>query len=157
MVLTAHYCPDPDSKDRSLEVCDLETMEWRRQQTYGSSFPIFGKGAFSAVSKDHIYVFGGLDDVDYRNQLFQLNLEDFSWKELTKVGSPSPRAYGGMVVHGECVIVFGGIGTSSLHASEKGAKTIKDDKFGGDIINEWNNSIHEYNTVTGIVQIIRKI
>lgn len=73
------------------------------------------------------------------------------------MGSPSPRAYGGMVVHGECVIVFGGIGTSSLHASEKGAKTIKDDKFGGEIINEWNNSIHEYNTVTGIVQIIRKI
>lgn len=105
---------DTDSEDRSLEVCDLETMQWHSQQTHGSRFPVFGKGAFSAVVGDHLYIFGGLDDEDYRDELFRLNLKDYKWEELPSIDSPSARAYGGMVAHGECVVVFGGIGKPPL-------------------------------------------
>ncbi len=140
---------DIDSKERFVEVCDLETMDWRQQQTYGPSCPVFGKGASSAVIGDHLYIFGGLDDEDYRNELFRLHLEDFTWQQLSKKDSPSERSYGGMVTHGECLLVFGGLGKKPHAPSLKGAQTIRDDKFGGEFISEWNNSMHEYNTVTG--------
>lgn len=144
-----HYL-DTDSDDRSVEVFDLSTMEWDRIQTFGGSFPVFGKGGFSAVVGDYLYIFGGLDDEDYRNDLYGLNLEDFTWKQLSKVNAPSARSYGGMVAHGECLIVFGGIGKFPFEPSGRGAKVIKDDKFDGQFTSGWNNSIHEYNTVTGI-------
>lgn len=132
-----------------MEVCDLATMEWHQQQTFGSSYPVFGKGSFSAVVGNHLYVFGGLDDEDYRNDIYRLHLGEFTWKQLSKVDAPSARSYGGMVSHGECVVVFGGLGKERLHPSFKGAEVMRDEKFGGEFTSEWNNSIHEYNTVTG--------
>ena len=144
-------CADTDKKDRSVEVCDLSTMEWHRQQTTGANHPVFGKGAFSGVVGNHLYVFGGLDDEDYRNDLHRLSFEDFAWKPLSTLNGPSAKSYGGMVAHGECVIVLGGLGKKQLQPSFKGAEVIKDKKFDGDFSSEWNNSIHEYNTVTGNV------
>lgn len=144
---------DTDSENRSVEVCDLATMEWHQEQTFGSGFPVFGKGGFSAVVGRSLYIFGGLDDEDYRNELYGLNLEDFTWKQLSKLDAPSARSYGGMVAHGECVIVFGGLGKERLEPSFKGAEVIKDEKFVGEFTSEWNNSLHEYNTVTGNILI----
>lgn len=143
------YLIDTDSHDRSVEVFDLATMEWEQQQTFGASFPVFGKGGFSAAVRDHLYIFGGLDDDDYRNDLYGLNLEDFTWKQLSNVDAPSARSYGGMVAHGECVIVLGGIGKRAFQPSSRGAEELRDDKFDGPFTSGWNNSIHEYNTVTG--------
>lgn len=101
-----------------------------------------------------LYVFGGLDDEDYLNQLFRLDLEDFSWRQLSTVNAPSARSYGGMVAHGESLVVFGGLGKNFIEEKEKcispeGAVAIKYDKFGGDFESYWNNSMHEYSTVTG--------
>lgn len=153
--MTALLCiPDTDSDDRSVEVYDLEVMEWRQQQTYGSGFPVFGKGASSAVIGDYLYIFGGLDDEDYRNELCRLHLKDFRWQKLSRIGCfPSERSYGGMVAHGECLLVFGGLGKKPHEPSLKGAQTIKDDKLvGGEFCAEWTNSTHEYNTVTGMFE-----
>lgn len=140
--------------DAVIEIFNLETMEWRQVHTHGPKIPILGKGSASALHGKHLYVFGGLDDEDYRNDLYQLDLDDFTWKEMPMNGNPPcPRSYGGMVVHGECLIIFGGIGkpikSSGLTPSECGAQVIRDEKFGGEFESEWNNYIHEYNTVTG--------
>ena len=124
-------------------------MEWRKQETDGNC-PVFGKGACSAIVGDHLYIFGGLDDEDYRNDLHRLHLEDFKWQKLSKIGAPPERSYGGMVSHGECLIVFGGLGKKPHAPSVRGAVTIRDDKFGGEFISEWNNFMHEYNTITGV-------
>ena len=125
-------------------------MEWRERQTSGPC-PVFGKGACSALCGDHLYIFGGLDDEDYRKDLHRLNLVDLKWKQLSRSDCPSERSYAGMVAHGECLYVFGGIGKPFLEESRMGAQTIRDDKFGGNFVSVWNNSMHEYNTVTGIV------
>lgn len=134
-----------------MEVCDLARMEWSKQQTHGSSCPVFGKGGFSAVVGDHLYIFGGLDDEDYRNKLYGLDLDTFTWNELSKFNGPSARSYGGMVAHGECLIVFGGIGKERLDPPPEGLGVcvVKDDKFVGEFTSEWSNSIYEYNTFTG--------
>lgn len=126
-------------------------MQWHLQQTHGSRFPVFGKGALSAVVGDHLYIFGGLDDEDYRNGLFRLNLKDYKWESLSSIGSPSARAYGGMVAHGECLVLFGGIGKPPLYPSRLGAEYMKDNQFDEAVdATVWNNSLHEYNTTSGI-------
>lgn len=141
---------DTDSEERDVEIYNLDTMRWEKTEpTSGDSYPVFGKGACSALIGDHLYVFGGLDDEDYRKDLHRLDLVDFTWKGLSKRDCPSERSYGGMVAHGECLFVFGGIGKPPLEPSRMGAETIRDDRFGGNFVSEWNNSMHEYNTVTG--------
>jgi len=77
------------------------------------------------------------------------------WKKMPVRGvPPCPRSYGGMVVHGECLIVFGGIGkplkASGLPASDLGGVVIKDTRFGGEFESEWNNYIHEYSIISGM-------
>ena len=138
-----------------MEICNLDTMQWRKEQTTGAqgysdnSYPVFGKGASSAVINDHLYIFGGLDDEDYRNDAYRLNMADLTWKKLSDSNGPSERSYGGMVAHRECLVTFGGIGKPPWEASKMGAKTIKDDKFGGNFVSVWSNDMHEYDTVTG--------
>lgn len=134
-------------------------MEWRQAHTHGTEIPILGKGSSSAVHGKHLYIFGGLDDEDYRNDLYQLDLDDLTWTKMPSKGvPPCPRSYGGMVVHGECLVAIGGIGkplkTSGLLPSNHGGEVVKDEKFGGEFESEWNNYIHEYSTVTGNGSII---
>ena len=144
---------DPDIEDAFLEVCDLESMEWQQQKTHGSDIPILGKGTLSAVSGQHLYIFGGLDDEDYRDTLYRLDLESLTWTRLSKKNGPSARSYGGMVAHRQSLVIFGGIGKlppNDSKITEKGAEFIKDDKFGGEFISAWNNTMYEYNIVTGM-------
>ena len=145
---------DPDSSLAEAEVCDLDSMEWRRISTRGQ-IPILGKGTVCGMYGCHVFVFSGLDDEDYRNDLYRLDLERLVWRKMPVHGvPPCPRSYGGMVVHGDCLIVFGGIGkplkASGLPSSDLGGEVIKDTKFGGEFESEWNNYIHEYSTISGI-------
>lgn len=129
-------------------------MEWRQVSTHGPKIPILGKGSTSILHEKYLYTFGGLDDEDYCNDLYRLNLDDFTWMEMPRKGTPPcPRSYGGMVFHRDSLIVIGGIGKpmkmSGLPLSEHGGQLIKDETFGGEFKSEWNNYMHEYNTVTG--------
>ncbi len=125
-------------------------MEWREQDTHGPTIPVQGKGTFSTINGKYLYVFGGLDDEDYRSDLFRLDLENFKWNKLPNINSPSSRAYGGMVAHGTSLVLFGGIGKPFFEKSREGADVITDDQF-GDLNIVWNNSLHEYSTITGVL------
>ena len=154
IVPTTNILIDPDSSLAEAQVCDLQSMEWRKVNTSGRQIPILGKGSASGVLGHHFFIFSGLDDEDYRNDLYRLDLETLVWEKMPVHGiPPCPRSYGGMVVYGECLIVIGGIGkplrASGLPPSELGGEAIKDEKFGGEFESEWNNYIHEYSTITG--------
>ncbi len=144
---------DTEGSEAEAEAFDLTLMEWRRVITRGE-YPILGKGSSSGTVGKHFYILGGLDDEDYRNDLYRLDLDKLIWDKLPVRGvPPCPRSYGGMVVHKECLIAIGGIGkplkAALLPDSEHGGEVIMDEKFGGEFKSEWNNFIHEYSTLTG--------
>lgn len=110
---------DPGSTETALEIFDLTTHEWKKQETTGK-VPRMGQGSFFAVTGDTLYTYGGVNDENYFDDLYQLDLQMFKWTKLPNLGGPSPKAFGGMVVYHESLIMIGGVGSNILRQSDKG-------------------------------------
>ena len=110
---------DPDTTETALEIFDLSAHEWKKQETTGK-VPRMGQGSFFAVIRDTLYIYGGVNDENYFEDLYQLDLEMFVWTQLPNTGGPSPKAFGGMVAYDESLIMLGGVGSIILKSCDKG-------------------------------------
>ena len=112
---------DPDSDEAFLEIFDLQEYEWLQQETTGD-FPRMGQGSFFAVIGKTLYVFGGMNDEDYFDGIYMLDLEAFHWQQLPDIMTkPSPKSFGGMVAYFDSLVMVGGVGKTPFQPSEKGS------------------------------------
>jgi N-acetylneuraminic acid mutarotase len=104
----------PKQKDR-LIVCiiflHLFTLERVAALTAGSAPIPRNAMGFAATADGMLYVFGGLDGRDRRNDLHRFSPDDNAWTALSASGSaPSPRnAMGFAATPGGMLYVFGGL------------------------------------------------
>ena len=80
-----------------------------------------GQGSFFAVIEKNLYVFGGMNDEDYFDGIYMLDLEAFHWQQLPDlISKPSPKSFGGMVAHFDYLVMVGGVGKTPFKPSDKG-------------------------------------
>ncbi|KFM23343.1 Kelch domain-containing protein 4 [Auxenochlorella protothecoides] len=95
-----------------LFVLDVEKVAWRR--IVSPKGPLPRSSHQSVMTKYHMYVFGGeftsLNQEKFRhyNDLWRLNLADWSWEQLPGRGGPSPRSGHRMVLQRNRLLLFGG-------------------------------------------------
>ena len=81
-----------------------------------------GQGSFFAVIEKTLYVFGGMNDEDYFDGIYMLDLEAFHWQQLPDlISKPSPKSFGGMVAHFDYLVMVGGVGKTPFQPSDKGS------------------------------------
>ena len=141
--------PDPDSEDDvTIEVLDLEQMEWYKQSTRGS-VPQLGSGSIFAAIGSKLYLFGGWNDNDFSANIFVLDTTTFTWEFVeTVIGGPIAKYRTGMVVHGQKLIVFGGVGKPFKSDGREGASYLANKSFNFEFSYGWNNELHEFDTTT---------
>ena len=96
---------------KNVYILDTLKEEWKSTSITGDHPPGY-RNCFSAQSGNILYVYGG-DDEQGKNtgSLFSLNLDVLSWRELSPDvhNGPSKKIFGGMVAHGDKIILFGGL------------------------------------------------
>ena len=81
-----------------------------------------GQGSFFAVIEKNLYIFGGMNDEDYFDGIFMLDLDTFHWQQLPDpISKPSPKSFGGMVAHFDYLVMVGGVGKTPFQPSDKGS------------------------------------
>ncbi len=90
------------------------TATWTRHQLHGRHPPGLYKGGCARID-DCMYFYGGLDDNVWRTgSLYQLNLTNWTWKEMSPPGaSDSPGVKDGccMIDYKSSLLVHGGLDT----------------------------------------------
>ena len=139
---------DTDAEGPVLEILDLESYQWRREETHGK-IPNAGRSSFHVIIDDHLYLFGGNNDKGYCNNLYKLDLNEYNWIELSdRPNSPPPMALGGTVSYNGTLILFGGVGLE-FRPSLYGATFEWSQSFGYIFEHGWNNYLMEYDPVSG--------
>lgn len=88
---------------------------WTRIATTGTPpSPRYGASAVYSTSASKVYVFGGISNGIYLNDLWQLDLSTHAWTLLDRGPPPAPRAFHTAVYDGEQMIVYGGQGAGSV-------------------------------------------
>ncbi|KAJ6247867.1 leucine-zipper-like transcriptional regulator 1 [Anaeramoeba flamelloides] len=63
----------------------------------------------SVVFKDKLYIFGGVDDKVYRNDLWEFDIIQEKWRRIEVENPPSPRNSSVMAVYKNKLYLFGGV------------------------------------------------
>ena len=141
--------PNPDDEtDTAIEVYDMIQGQWYKYDTKGV-VPQLGSGSTICVVGNKLYVFGGSNDDDFSSDVFILDTTTFVWEFVkTITGGPVPKSRAGMVVYGEKLIVFGGVGKPFSSYRSDGASYIANRGFSFEFGYGWNNELHEFDSKT---------
>jgi len=93
-----------------LHVLNLKTREWRAVHPQGP-LPTKRTSHAAVMYGGKMYVFGGFSGEEYLHDLFELDLETETWRDLTpqyRGDIPAPRSRFCAAVAGNCMYVLGG-------------------------------------------------
>lgn len=109
--------PRPNSQDHPFDVLDLTTNEWFRQSTSGD-YPSLGLG--SSLNVHHpsrsIILFSGFKDVEFDDEVYKVSPDtQWVWEKVKLISEIKPREryMTGVIIHGDQMCVFGGVGRAS--------------------------------------------
>ena len=116
-VKTIVTLPRPTSKDHPFDVLDLATNEWFRQPTSGD-YPSLGLGSSLNVHYPSrtIILFSGFKDVHFDDEVYKVSPDThWVWEkvQLASEIKPRERYLTGVIIHGDQMCVFGGVGRAS--------------------------------------------
>ena len=104
-----------DTEPEAVFIYSEKTKTWARKLTKGQH-PLAGlcKGA-CCIANQHLYLYGGYDGSSRHGALFQLNMADWSWKELSNCSPEGPGKKDGcrMVAYKHNLVILGGYLSSS--------------------------------------------
>ena len=101
-------------------IFDNVREKWHAKKTAGQC-PPGHKCCASAQSGSMLYVYGGQDEnKERRGSLHSLNLENFSWTELSPEvpNGPQKKCSSRMAVHGNKIFLLGGIVSNTMRTNE---------------------------------------
>ena len=99
-----------DTESRTVFTYSEETETWMRKLTKGQHPPAGLRSGACCIADQHFYLYGGYDGSSSHGTLFQLNLADWSWKELSNCspGGPEKKSGCGMIAYMHNLVVVGG-------------------------------------------------
>lgn len=107
-----------DDNHRSFDVFDLASLTWSTRTTYGdleNEVPNLGIGSTLSYHEDthSMYLFGGWNNRRFSSDMYRVSMDTWSWERITIPEGgvkPSPRYLTGVLVHGDKICNFGGVG-----------------------------------------------
>ena len=131
-----------DTEPRVVFIYSEETETWTRKLTKRQHPPADLRNGACCIADQHFYLYGGHDGSSPRGALFQLNLADWSWKELSNCSFGGPRKKAGcrMVAYKHNLVVIGGYYGERPSFVQAGSSY---DEFGR------TNEVHSYSLATG--------
>lgn len=143
--------PKPSDPDHPFDVLDLGTLQWSKQPTTGD-FPKLGLG--SSLNVHHrtrsLYLYGGWNDGHFDSEVYKVKVDEWEW-EIVRPSTdvkPSPRYLTGVLIHGDLMSMFGGVGKEIVEDQDPGAKYKAYEENGVTRNFGWNNEYYEFNLST---------
>lgn len=145
--------PRASDNHHPFDVFDLTNLSWSKQHTIGEidkDVPNVGIGsALSYHRGTHsIYLYSGWNEGDFSSDVYCVCMDTREW-EWEKIPipegeiKPSPRYRTGMLVYGDKLCHFGGVGLKIVPNQDKGAKY---ERY-ADKIYGWNNEYYEFDVL----------
>ena len=132
-----------DTEPGVVLVYSEEIETWRRKLTKGQHPPAgLCNGAQCCIADQHFYLYGGSIGVSRHGTLFQLNMTDWTWKELSNCSPGGPGKKDGcrMVAYKHNLVVVGGCYSERPSSTQAGSSY---DEY------KRTNEIHSYSLATG--------
>ena len=128
-----------DTEPGAVFIYSKKTKTWTRKLTKGQHPPIDLWNGACCIADQHFYLYGGYDGSSRHGALFQLNMADWSWKELSNCspGGPGKKSGCRMVAYKHNLVVIGG-----YYIARPSSGSSYDD-FGR------TNEVHSYCLATG--------
>ncbi|XP_024530809.1 uncharacterized protein LOC9632192 [Selaginella moellendorffii] len=103
-----------DCGDRYLsevDVFNLKTFTWSKIDTAGSLQPAVRAGHVAVAAENKVYVFGGVGDRAYYNDVWVLDLSSWKWSQAEVAGlQPQGRFSHVAVLRDDDIAIYGGCG-----------------------------------------------
>ena len=131
-----------DTEPGAVFIYSEETETWTRKLTKGQHPPAGLCSGACCIANQHFYLYGGYGGSSSHGALFQLNLADWSWKELSNCspGGPGKKSGCKMVAYKHNLVVIGGYYGGRPSSIQAGSSY--DDRGR-------TNEIHSYSLATG--------
>ena len=130
---------DGDTEPKSVFFYSEKTKTWTNKLTQGQYPPAGLCNGACCVADQHFYLYGGSVVLSGHDALFQLNMADWSWKELSICSPGGPRKKDGcrMVTCKHNIVIIGGCERPSSTQGESSYQYRK------------TNEVHCYSLATG--------
>ena len=131
-----------DTEPGAVFIYSEKTTTWTRKLTKGQHPPAGLRSGACCIADQHFYLYGGSIGSSRHGALFQLNMADWSWKELSNCssGGPGEKNFCRMVAYKHNLVVIGG--RYNERPSSKQAGSSYDE-------NRRTNEVHIYSLTTG--------
>ena len=131
-----------DTEPGAVFIYSEETETWIWKLTNGQHPPAGLCNGACCIANQHFYLYGGYGGSSSHGALFQLNLADWSWKELSNCspGGPGKKRGCKMVAYKHNLVVIGGYYGRRPSSTQAGSSY---DERGR------TNEVHSYSLATG--------
>ena len=131
-----------NTEPEAVFIYSEETETWMRKLTKGQHPPAGLRNGACCIADQHFYLYGGYDRSSHHGALFQLNLADWSWKELSNCspGGPGKKSGCEMVAYKHNLVVIGGFYGGRPSSIQAGSSY---SEYGR------TNEVHSYSLATG--------
>ena len=149
--------PRQTDPQRPFDVFDVTKHTWSRQSTAGladddDNIPAVGNGSTLSYhpGTNALYLYAGWNDEHFSSDVYKVSTDDWVWKKvkLTTSTQPSPRYLTAVVVHGDKICNFAGVGPPILPGQDEGAKFIYYEAHGRSYSFGWNNEYYEFDIIS---------
>ena len=135
-----------DTEPGAVFIYSEKTKRWTRKLTKGLHPPAGLHDGACCIADQHFYLYGGSVGSSRHGVLFQLNMADWSWKELFKCSTvpvgPGKKSGCRMVAYKQNLVIVGGYyGYDNIPSSLQGG-------LSHDVIGR-TNEVHSYCLATG--------
>ena len=145
----------PRPPDYPFDVLDIPTRTWTRQPTKGfkeGDIPAVGLGSTLTYHPGtrSMYLCAGWNDGNFDSEVYKVSIDNWMWKKLKQATSvkPSPRYLTAVVLHGDRLCMFGGVGPEIVHDQDLGAQYFTYIAHGKTYTFGWNNEYYEFDVNT---------
>ena len=129
-----------DTEPGAVFIYSKKTKTWTKKLTKGRHPPAGLRNGACCIANQHFYLYGGEYGSSRDGALFQLNMVDWSWKELSNCsGGPGKKRGCGMVAYRHNLVIVGGSYEWKPSSIQAGSNY---DQFGK------ANEVHSYSLAT---------
>ena len=130
-----------DNEPEKVFIYRHDTETWTREVTKGPHPPAGLHGGGCTISGQCLYLYGGYDGRSYRDDLYELDIMNLTWRKVCDGGARGPGKKFGcrMIFYQDQLLIVGGAYGKAPSSRQAGAS------YEGGRTNE----VHSYNLTTG--------
>ena len=130
-----------DEEPETVFIYRHDTETWTREVTKGPHPPAGLYNGACTITGQCLYLYGGQDKRSYHNDLYELDIKNWTWRKVcdSGAGGPGKKRGCGMISYLDQLLVVGGYYGKTPSSRQAGASY----KHGH------HNEVHFYNLTTG--------